>query len=120
LPIQATYVIARDGVVALAFFDFGYHNGLKPTDALTVLPGRSLKEARLTTPIGERCHSSMEARHSVDTSPRRSGCSAEIKVGPRCAIERVRGSEEKLSDIHRATQKIAANQIGVPPLERCR
>jgi len=61
----------------------------------------------------------MIAGHSVNPSPRRSGCSTEIKISSRCAIEGMRGTEEDLSNVHRATQEIAANQIWVPPLKRC-
>jgi hypothetical protein len=119
LPMPGTYVIDRDGVIALAFVDVDCGNRLEPTDVLTVLPP-SQNSAKLTSPIRERCHSGIIACHSVDTSPRGSGCSAEIKIVPRCAIERAGGSEEKLSDVHRPTQKITANQIGVPPFKRCR
>jgi hypothetical protein len=62
----------------------------------------------------------MIAGHSVNASSRRSGCSTEIEIRPRCAIERVRGTEEDLPDVHRAPQEIAANQIWIPPLKRCR
>src|SRR4029077_16593553 len=31
----------------------------------------------------------------------------------------MRGTEEDLSNVHQATQEIAANQIWVPPLKRC-
>jgi peroxiredoxin len=37
LPIQATYVIDRDGTIALAFLEIDYRNRLEPTDVLTVL-----------------------------------------------------------------------------------
>jgi peroxiredoxin len=37
LPIPATYVIDRDGVVALAFLDVDYRSRLEPADVLTVL-----------------------------------------------------------------------------------
>jgi hypothetical protein len=72
------------------------------------------------SPIGERSHSRVVASHSVDASARRSGCPAEIKIRPRRAIERERRSKKKLPDIHCAAQKIAADQIRVPPLKACR
>src|SRR4029077_1697750 len=62
----------------------------------------------------------MIAGHSVDTSPRWGGCTTEIKIGPWCAVERARRTEQDLLDIHSATQEIAANQIWVPALKRSR
>jgi peroxiredoxin len=44
LPIPATYVIARDGTVALAFVDVDYRNRLEPAEILAVL--RALSTGR--------------------------------------------------------------------------
>jgi peroxiredoxin len=41
LPIPATYVIDRDGTVALAFVDVDYRNRLEPKEILTVLQALS-------------------------------------------------------------------------------
>src|SRR5215471_2924055 len=45
LPVPATYVIDRDGTVALAFVDVDYRNRLEPAEILTVLKNLS-KESR--------------------------------------------------------------------------
>jgi peroxiredoxin len=37
LPVPATYVIDRDGVIALAFIDLDYRNRLEPTEIIAVL-----------------------------------------------------------------------------------
>lgn len=37
LPLPATYVIDRDGTIALAFLDIDYRSRLEPTDIITVL-----------------------------------------------------------------------------------
>ena len=47
----------------------------------------NLSNCELTSQVRERRHSGVIAGHSVDTSTRGSGCSAEVKIGPRCAIE---------------------------------
>lgn len=48
LPLPATYVIDRDGSIALAFLDSDYRNRLEPTDIITVL--KTLARARAHYP----------------------------------------------------------------------
>jgi peroxiredoxin len=45
LPIPATYVIDRDGSVALAFVDVDYRNRLEPADILSVVATLAAKHA---------------------------------------------------------------------------
>jgi peroxiredoxin len=45
LPIPATYVIGRDGIIALAFLDVDYRNRPEPSDVLTALRALS-KESK--------------------------------------------------------------------------
>jgi peroxiredoxin len=44
LPIPATYVIDRDGTIALAFVDVDYRNRLEPAEILTALQSLSKKQ----------------------------------------------------------------------------
>jgi peroxiredoxin len=46
LPIPATYVIDRDGTIALAFVDVDYRNRLEPAEILSVLRGLKSKRKR--------------------------------------------------------------------------
>ena len=54
LPIPATYVIDRDGTIALAFLDVDYRNRLEPAEILAALealtrePGCSLRNPKIT------------------------------------------------------------------------
>ena len=45
LPIPATYVIAQDGTIALAFVDIDYRNRLEPTDIVATLDALARKRA---------------------------------------------------------------------------
>lgn len=45
LPIPATYVIAQDGTIALAFVDVDYRNRLEPADILSTLTALARKRA---------------------------------------------------------------------------
>lgn len=45
LPIPATYVIDRDGTIALAFVDVDYRNRLEPADVLAVLATLAARRA---------------------------------------------------------------------------
>jgi peroxiredoxin len=44
LPIPATYVIGKDGAIALAYFDVDYRNRLAPAEILTALQSLSNKQ----------------------------------------------------------------------------
>ena len=73
---------------------------------------------KLTTRMRERGRSAIMSGHSVDTSTRESGCSAEIKLCTPGPMKGARRAKEDLPHVHGATQEVAANQIGVPPLKR--
>jgi peroxiredoxin len=47
LPIPATYVIDRDGTVALVFVDVDYRNRLEPAEIIAVLRA-SAKESKVS------------------------------------------------------------------------
>jgi peroxiredoxin len=49
LPIPATYVIDRDGTIALAFVDPDYRNRLEPAEILSVLQGLKSRRNRVKT-----------------------------------------------------------------------
>jgi peroxiredoxin len=46
LPIPATYVIDRDGTLALAFVDVDYRNRLEPAEIITALRGLAEKQVQ--------------------------------------------------------------------------
>lgn len=49
LPIPATYVVDRDGAVALAFVDVDYRNRLEPSEILAVLQALTKERNQLIT-----------------------------------------------------------------------
>ena len=76
--------------------------------------------AKSPSRIPERHDRRVITAHSVHPSPRRSRCSAEIKLSTPGSIKGVCRAKEDLPHVHGATQEVAADQIGVPPLKRCR
>lgn len=58
LPIPATYVIDRDGVIALAFIDVDYRNRLEPKDIVAALHALAKERNPLHTTLKNRRASS--------------------------------------------------------------
>lgn len=54
LPIPATYVIGRDGVIALAFVDIDYRNRLEPAEIVTALEGLAGSQTSAPVANGSR------------------------------------------------------------------